>query len=49
MDFGFGVFGQVMTSFGNDAEIYSINAQSDGRIVAVGQAQYVFALARYEN
>jgi len=48
-DFGFGEFGKVTTSLGNTAEIFWINTQSDGKIVAVGGAGGNFALARYEN
>lgn len=49
IDESFGVFGKVTTSFGYESEAYSVNTQSDGKIVVVGNTGNVFALARYEN
>jgi uncharacterized delta-60 repeat protein len=50
LDHSFGGDGRVMTNFGPDAEAAEgVAIQSDGRIVAVGEANYyrTFALARY--
>lgn len=52
LDVGFGTSGRVITDFGvNDAQIDGLILQSDGKIVAAGEAfdgnNYYFAAARY--
>jgi uncharacterized delta-60 repeat protein len=47
LDPSFGTGGVVTTDFGGDAEAYAVVEQPDGKIVAVGEAQEGFAVARY--
>jgi uncharacterized delta-60 repeat protein len=47
LDAGFGSGGLVVTDFGGEAEAYAVAIQSDGKIVAAGEADESIALARY--
>lgn len=49
LDAGFGSGGKVLTQFGNDAGILAVIFQGDGKIIALGDDTYDFALARYNN
>jgi uncharacterized delta-60 repeat protein len=47
LDAGFGSGGLVVTDFGGEAKAYAVAIQSDGKIVAAGEADESIALARY--
>jgi uncharacterized delta-60 repeat protein len=47
LDASFGSGGLVVTDFGGEAEAYAVAIQSDGKIVAAGEADESIALARY--
>jgi uncharacterized delta-60 repeat protein len=49
LDSSFGTGGLVTTAFGGYSGAYSVALQADGRIVAAGDAGYIFALARYNS
>jgi len=49
LDHGFGVGGKVITALGGDAQIRSLVIQPDGKIVAGGNANFDFALVRYNG
>ncbi|WP_328874619.1 calcium-binding protein [Streptomyces sp. NBC_00287] len=47
LDTGFGDGGRLRTEFGSASEAHAVAVQSDGRIVAAGEAGGRFALVRY--
>ena len=49
LDTTFSGDGKVTTDFGADGTVQAVVIQSDGKIVAVGYSNYLFAVARYNS
>jgi len=48
LDYSFGINGKVITTISNDQDYaYSVNIQSDGKIILAGTSNNDFAIARY--